>query len=407
MGQLNPMGDKMHQRNWLRAMAVVPFITWTLVAQEAPKAEAAGDVVKVAAHESRWDYPKEVKLGPKQKVHLVERGDTLWDLAGKELGNPFSWHQTWEMNQWIKDPHWIYPGDALVMDGSRQGVAGRGAGERVEGGQGAEADLAPTEVQEASPEGRRTSLPMREEYAFTFSDFIRLPFIAPAGAEGHFKEIGALRITGAKDGYRSQFADRDVVYLSGGADKGLKVGDRLVVIRTVERKLYHPDDSRKKTPLGAVLEQMAVVRVTTVQARGSLAIIEKSMDPVEIGDRVATFQEPANLVARVRTDVSDPVTLRSTAKVVFAREAHSQTAMGEMILVDKGRAEGFQNGDVLLAVRTRRFAVGDHAGEPNEPMEDVHHYLGQVVVVRADEHSATCRILRSVEEMQVGDLLTK
>jgi hypothetical protein len=30
-----------------------------------------------------------------------------------------------------------------------------------------------------------------------------------------------------------------------------------------------------------------------------------------------------------------------------------------------------------------------------------------VVVIRADEHSATCRILRSNTEFQVGDLVTK
>ena len=40
-------------------------------------------------------------------------------------------------------------------------------------------------------------------------------------------------------------------------------------------------------------------------------------------------------------------------------------------------------------------------------MERTSHYMGQVVVIRADEHSATCRILRSNTEFQVGDLVTK
>jgi hypothetical protein len=33
-------------------------------------------------------------------------------------------------------------------------------------------------------------------------------------------------------------------------------------------------------------------------------------------------------------------------------------------------------------------------------------YLGQVMVIRAGEHTATCRVLRSTEEMMVGDILS-
>jgi hypothetical protein len=33
--------------------------------------------------------------------------------------------------------------------------------------------------------------------------------------------------------------------------------------------------------------------------------------------------------------------------------------------------------------------------------------MGQAVVIRTGEHSATCRILRSIREFQVGDTLVK
>src|SRR4029078_13304390 len=50
-----------------------------------------------------------------QQVHVIVKGDTLWALAGKYLGNPYLWPQIWEKNQYILDAHWIYPGDPLML----------------------------------------------------------------------------------------------------------------------------------------------------------------------------------------------------------------------------------------------------------------------------------------------------
>ena len=45
----------------------------------------------------------------------IAPGDTLWDLAEEHLGDPYFWPQIWEVNSYIGDPHWIYPGDPLVI----------------------------------------------------------------------------------------------------------------------------------------------------------------------------------------------------------------------------------------------------------------------------------------------------
>ena len=45
-------------------------------------------------------------------MHVVVKGDTLWHIAKRYIGDPFRFPELARISQ-IKDPDWIYPGNIV------------------------------------------------------------------------------------------------------------------------------------------------------------------------------------------------------------------------------------------------------------------------------------------------------
>jgi len=105
--------------------------------------------------------------------------------------------------------------------------------------------------------------------------------------------------------------------------------------------------------------------------------------------------------------VEEPVRIRDLGSVLYARDGRRQGGGGDMIIVDKGSADGLQVGDILLAVRTRSYPVTESRVESKREIEKTNHYLGQVIVVRVNDTTATCRVIRTLSELNPGDIVTR
>jgi hypothetical protein len=96
-------------RRWLQAAGLSLALVSVGIAVEvtAPRVAHAQDAsgtsmsVPIAA-----DAPDE---------YVVRKGDTLWDISGVFLRDPWYWPEIWYVNPEIANPHLIYPGDVLRL----------------------------------------------------------------------------------------------------------------------------------------------------------------------------------------------------------------------------------------------------------------------------------------------------
>jgi LysM domain len=91
---------------------ILGFLAWVLIALP----------VLAADPRLRADHPDE---------YVVKQGDTLWDISGRFLEQPWLWPEIWHANSQIKNPHLIYPGDRLnlvYIDGRARLSLTRGGG---------------------------------------------------------------------------------------------------------------------------------------------------------------------------------------------------------------------------------------------------------------------------------------
>ncbi|TAN84475.1 MAG: LysM peptidoglycan-binding domain-containing protein [Gallionella sp.] len=271
--------------------------------------------------------------------HIVVKGDTLWDISGKFFKDPWKWPYIWGMNKdTIKDPHWIYPGDVIILDRAsgtlRIGQAS--AGNVVK--------LSPRVRESQSVQDAIPSIP-----ANAIAPFLSQPLII---GEGALKDAPVL--VGAREGHVILGAG-DTGFVKGlPSDKG----NRWQIYRP-GKTLVDPDS---KEVLG-----IEAVYLGNAEATGfadvSTVLITHSAQEIIKGDRLVAPSGEA-----VSTYLPRAPETRIDASVISIYGGVSQAGQSAIVALNKGARDGLQNGHVL-ALHNKGNTV-KHEGEkitlPNE-----------------------------------------
>ena len=346
--------------------------------QTAPPAASGLQVgpATIPRHWSKYNYPETIPEGA--TYYIIVRGDTLWDLAGKYLGNPYLWPQIWDQNRYVTDAHWIYPGDPLIMP--KVSLVSERAGEAGGIAAGAEEAAGVAGQVIARPGAGEQLIPAIEEMALQCAHYVL--------SDG---EDDSLYILGSEQGAtKLAFAERDIVYLSKGSNAGVKAGD----VYTAHHPSYdvkHPSSGRT---IGRKVETTGWVRVILVQENSSTAVIERSCQDTHAGDYLRTFEKASVplIVRRPPPDRLTPPSGKIEGAVVDIGEDSMIAGERQLVTINLGTANGIAPGNILTVFKIMY---------PSVPTS--RNVIGELAVVSVRERTATAIVTYSADHIMNGD----
>jgi hypothetical protein len=363
--------------------------------EAAPPAGAEEGTVEGSGEAPRGEAP----TAP--DTYTVKPGDTLWDLSGRFLNNPWYWPKLWSYNPQITNPHWIQPGNVL-----RFYPATEEAPPRVEAVAEApeEAPQAPEQLEDFSRAEMGKAPTYGEGDEVAVAGPYKIGYVAPRGTLGRrdtFVTAHQLQEAGT---ITAAFEDKglltvnDKIYGRFQDPSVVKVGQSYSLFRT-ERVIRHPRTGEK---IGYQTVLLGRARAVAQDDDLATLVVTQASAPIERGDRIAPTAE------RVLKMVATQPNARRVEGFILATEREATWLAGEshVVFVDKGLADGVVDGNTFEVLR-----AGDPYGHDisektmaapenlNLPLERI----GTLLVTDAKEHVSTALVLKSLRELVAGD----
>jgi hypothetical protein len=318
-------------------------------------------------------------------VYVVKSGDTLWDISAHFLKTPWRWPEIWASNQHVKNPHWIYPGDRLLLcSADGQPLIGKDQGDGCAGiirRAGKTSSISP----QIRVEALNTIIPV------IALDDIRVWLersivVAPDAIQNLPYVLGMTE-------NRVVATQSDRIYIRG---QGVQVGQHYAVYRQGD-PYYLVDEKGKKYV--AAIELTQVASGLALQQQSDITTFELSRNyasEVRKGDLILPEYE-ASLPSLFYPATTQQV--RTGGEVIRIMGSIGNAAKHNTVVVDRGSLDGIQVGQV--------FALdlqGELTSDPktHEKIQLPNQRAGYALIYKSFDHISYAYILESSLPIKLG-----
>ncbi len=267
-------------------------------------------------------------------------------------------------------------------------------------------------------------------------------YIQTAPVNTDFEVVGA-----SNEREQNIYAENDYVYISRGANRGVKVGDMFAVTRP--RGKFRTSFSRKGN-LGIYVQELGAVEVVSVKAEVSVARVVTSCDNFLLGDLLQPIPERTSPVfqPRPRFDLFADPSGKAQGRIVMARDGREALSAEQVVYIDLGAEDNVRVGDYLtifrplgtggvlnsdrhvsLSARDEGFQSETYRGGKfsnqasrksgseaegeivsrrdarSRRPRGLRKIVGEMVILNVKERTATALITRNAQEIHTGDMV--
>ena len=338
--------------------------------------------------------------------YTVVRGDTLWDIAGRYLNEPWKWSEIWEANPQIQNPHLIYPGDRVELEY----INGRASILLTQGGISATGEpgmAGANEPMKFDENGNPT--PMFTNSRIRVSPTIRyesldeaIPTIPGDSIQQflvHPLVVGAETLSQApyvvaNDENRLVVAKGSNVYVRGQMNN-----------RQTDYGIYRKSNELRDTVNGRLygyeLTHVADAKLQNLGDPSTLTITDNKMETIT-GD-ILLASSKGSVTHQYVPRIPE---LKGEGRIISLVNAISQSGRDQVIVLNMGTSSNIKEGDVL-AIETRGKMIKDDQAKPGYDRVSLpNQRTGVVMVFKTFDEVSYALVMESTRPVRKDDIIT-